>query len=74
MVKKSKSTQKWNKYKCRYERKKKKKKKKKKKETKKKKKKKKKKNETTCKEIFIQNLGICACGWDKYLNNYMKNI
>lgn len=57
MVKKSKSTQKWNKYKCRYER-----------------KKKKKKNETTCKEIFIQNLGICACGWDKYLNNYMKNI
>ena len=59
MVKKSKSTQKWNKYKCRYER---------------KKKKKKKKNETTCKEIFIQNLGICACGWDKYLNNYMKNI
>ena len=58
MVKKSKSTQKWNKYKCRYER----------------KKKKKKKNETTCKEIFIQNLGICACGWDKYLNNYMKNI
>lgn len=58
MVKKSKSTQKWNKYKCRYER----------------KKKTKKKNETTCKEIFIQNLGICACGWDKYLNNYMKNI
>ena len=56
MVKKSKSTQKWNKYKCRYER------------------KKKKKKETTCKEIFIQNLGICACGWDKYLNNYMKNI
>lgn len=55
MVKKSKSTQKWNKYKCRYER-------------------KKKKKETTCKEIFIQNLGICACGWDKYLNNYMKNI
>lgn len=38
------------------------------------KKKQKKKNETTCKEIFIQNLGICACGWDKYLNNYMKNI
>lgn len=58
MVKKSKSTQKWNKYKCRYER----------------KKKKIKKNETTCQEIFIQNLGICACGWDKYLNNYMKNI